>query len=334
MTASDEERELRQRFIDLKRHDQRRAPDFEKMGPAPARALAVAEHRPCGLARCRGDGRDVVRREDGAHGSVIARGRGSRGGVCSGARLGARGGAGRGRDRLVQSCAARFPPRRSGQGSALGQGLRPRFEPAPGMVTTMKTLPRVLCLALLGGTLAACAKREPLPGDSVSSDGAIALSPPRLSTAPPEAREAREGLGPNRIAALPAGARDRDHQGELAITGEQKSAILAETERGQSTMLRLQWELSAEKEKLVKLLDAERADEARVQEAAARVIDRETKIKASHLGMLVRVKNLLTPDQQAKLRAVQSGARPSVAPDASTAAPSGSARSPNADTGQ
>ena len=40
MTAPDEERELRQRFMELKRHDQRHAPDFETMwtGRRPARS--------------------------------------------------------------------------------------------------------------------------------------------------------------------------------------------------------------------------------------------------------------------------------------------------------
>ena len=197
----------------------------------------------------------------------------------------------------------------------------------------MKTLPRVLCLALVGGMLAACAKREPLPGDSVSSDGTITLSPPRLSTAPAEAREAREGLGPIESRLFPPEL-VMDHQGELAITSEQKSAILAETERGQSAMIRLQWELSAEKEKLVKLLDSDRADEAKVQEAAARVMDRETKIKASHLGMLVRVKNLLTSEQQEQLRAIRAGARATAAPNEVTAAPPGSARPRSSDAGQ
>ena len=37
------------------------------------------------------------------------------------------------------------------------------------------------------------------------------------------------------------------------------------------------------------------------------VMDRESKVNAAHLGMLVRVKNLLTPEQQAKLRNIRAG---------------------------
>lgn len=185
---------------------------------------------------------------------------------------------------------------------------------------TMTTLPRVLCSVLLAG-LVACAKREPLPGDSVSSDGAVALSPPHLVTAPAAVREAREPLGPIESRLFPPEL-VMEHQNALAITAEQKAAILAETEKGQAAMLRLQWELQGEKEKLVKLLDADRVDEATVREAAARVMDRETKVKTSHLGMLVRVKNVLTPGQQAELRAIRSGARPAAA-DASPPPPAG-----------
>ena len=173
------------------------------------------------------------------------------------------------------------------------------------MMFRLRTLVRVL----LGSALLACAQPAPLPGSSVSEDGGVTLSPPRMSTAPAaETREPR-ALGPIESRLYPPEL-VMDHQGELGITGEQKNAILVETERGQSAMLRLQWELQGEKEKLVKLLDADRVDEAKVQEAAARVMAHETKVKASHLAMLVRVKNLLTPDQQAKLRAISSAGQP------------------------
>jgi Spy/CpxP family protein refolding chaperone len=178
------------------------------------------------------------------------------------------------------------------------------------MVTTMTTRLLPFALLAIAGALGGCAKdrSNALPGDSVAADGGVTLSPPRLSTSPTEAREAREGLGPVESRLFPPEL-VMEHQGELGITDAQKQALLAETERGQSAMLRLQWELQAEKEKLVKLLDAERVDEAKVQKAAARVMDRETKVKASHLGMLVRVKNLLTHEQQAKLREIRAGAR-------------------------
>jgi Spy/CpxP family protein refolding chaperone len=163
-------------------------------------------------------------------------------------------------------------------------------------------------LAFLGG----CARSSShaLPGDSVSDDGgSITLSPPRLSTAPEEAREAREGLGPIESRLYPPEL-IMEHQAELGITADQTKALLAETERGQSEMVHLQWDLQGEKEKLVKLLDPDHVDEAKVQAEAAQVMDRETKVKASHLGMLIRVKNILTTDQQKKLRDIRTSAEP------------------------
>jgi len=151
--------------------------------------------------------------------------------------------------------------------------------------------------------ISACAKAErPMPGDSVDDDGGITLSPPRLST--PTATMA--GAGDNREGPIesrlypPELAMER--QTELGITDEQKKALIAETERGNNEVLHLQWELEAEKEKLVKLLDPDRVDEAKVTAAAARVMDKETKVKSAYLTMLVRVKNILTVEQKQKLR--------------------------------
>lgn len=155
---------------------------------------------------------------------------------------------------------------------------------------------------------AGCARSAgPLPGDSVSIDGGVTLSPPRLSTSPTEAREATEGLGPVESRLYPPEL-VMEHQGEIAITPEQKKAIINETERGQSEMVRLQWELQGEKEKLVKLLDGDHLDEQKVQDIARGVMDKESKVKSSHLGMLVRVKNILTSEQITKLREIRRGA--------------------------
>ena len=165
-----------------------------------------------------------------------------------------------------------------------------------------------LTLLALGSLVGGCAEqRGPLPGDSVAADGAVTLSPPRLSTAPQEVREAREGLGPIESRLFPPEL-VMEHQLALALTEEQRRALIQETERSQADMVRLQWDLQAEKEKLVKLLDGDKADEEKVREAAARVMDRESKVKASHLAMLVHVKNLLTSEQLTKLRELRAGA--------------------------
>ena len=93
-----------------------------------------------------------------------------------------------------------------------------------------------------------------------------------------------------------------ENQGALGIDQAQRDALTKEIDKGQSERLRLQWQLDAEKEKLVNLLAADKVDEARATEQATHVMDQENRIKSAHLAMLIRVKNLLTPEQQKKLR--------------------------------
>jgi hypothetical protein len=174
----------------------------------------------------------------------------------------------------------------------------------------------VLALVALFG----CAKSEapPLPGDSVGPDGAVRLTPgdvplartpstlpvPIASEADAGARASPEALGAIEARVFPPEL-VMEHQLAIALAPEQLLAIQKEVEKGQKDMLRLQWELAREKEKLAALLDGPKVDERKVAEGATELMKRENAIKAAHLGMLVRVKNLLTSEQQTKLRALR-----------------------------
>ncbi len=146
--------------------------------------------------------------------------------------------------------------------------------------------------------LLGCAKREPLPGDSVASDGAVSLSPPRLDSTTHEAPSPIE-------AALFSADFIMEHQAAVGITAPQRDALLKEIAKEQADRLPLQYSLDGEKEKLVKLLEADKIDEDKAQDAAARVMDFENRIKSAHLAMLIRLKNALTPEQQKQLRAAR-----------------------------
>ncbi len=162
-------------------------------------------------------------------------------------------------------------------------------------------------LLLLAASACSRSRSGALPGDSVADDGGVGLSPPRMSTALREAPGAREPLGAIESRLFPPEL-VMDHQGELGIDTAQRDAILREVQKGQTDVLRLQWDLQGEKEKLVKVLDGEHVDERASADAASRVMERENRVKASHLAMLVRVKNLLTGSQQRKLRELRDGA--------------------------
>lgn len=160
--------------------------------------------------------------------------------------------------------------------------------------------------ALVLPVLVACAK-GPLPGDSVDPEGGVRLSPPR-PTSPVAASRPSEPVGAIEARLFPPDL-VMDHQAAIGLTGAQRDAITKEIDRGQGEVTKLQWELQAEKERLVKDLSSDRVDEAKAQETAARLMGIESRVKAAHLGMLVRIKNLLTPAQQTQLHALRDADR-------------------------
>lgn len=164
------------------------------------------------------------------------------------------------------------------------------------------TLPLFLAFSL---SLVACAKggRE-LPGDSVGADGGVSLASPAVVVGPRDSKP--EPLGPVESKLFPPEL-IMENQATLGITETQRKAILDELDADQKDLLHLQWELQGEKEKLVKVLDVDVVDEKSSAEAANHLMVKENAVKAAHLRMLVRVKNLLTPAQQAKLREIRAG---------------------------
>jgi Spy/CpxP family protein refolding chaperone len=91
------------------------------------------------------------------------------------------------------------------------------------------------------------------------------------------------------------------HQAELGVDERQRDAILKELEHVQAQFPRLQWQLQAATEQLSSLLDAAKIDETKALAQAGEVMKLETEIKKMHLGMLIRIRNLLTDAQRAKL---------------------------------
>ena len=91
------------------------------------------------------------------------------------------------------------------------------------------------------------------------------------------------------------------HQEELALRDTQRAAIKAEVLKTQPKFLEWQWEMSEETQKMVALLRATPVDEQKVLEQADRIMSLERNVKRTHLGLLVRLKNILTAEQIAKL---------------------------------
>jgi Spy/CpxP family protein refolding chaperone len=95
------------------------------------------------------------------------------------------------------------------------------------------------------------------------------------------------------------------HQQELGIDDKQRAAILHEVEKTQSTLLPLQWQMQGATGELAKLLDEPKLDEGKVLAQAEKLMDIERQVKRNHLGLLVRLRNLLTEAQRAKLKSLR-----------------------------
>ena len=97
-------------------------------------------------------------------------------------------------------------------------------------------------------------------------------------------------------------------QRELGIDDRQRDAIVKEIQALQTRVVELQWQMQAAVGALLELLDAPRIDEARALAAADKVMAVEREVKKLHLGTLIRIRNLLTDAQRARLATLRAGA--------------------------
>ncbi len=92
------------------------------------------------------------------------------------------------------------------------------------------------------------------------------------------------------------------NQDEIALTDEQRDAITQAMADAQKKLVDLQWQFESASKKLADKLGAPNIDEAAALAEADRVMNLELQMKKTHLGLLIKIKNLLTASQQAKLR--------------------------------
>lgn len=96
------------------------------------------------------------------------------------------------------------------------------------------------------------------------------------------------------------------HQRAIGLTDQQRDGISRLIQDLQGRVVQLQWELLDEMQQLTQLMSATRIDLDRALDQLDNVLEREKQIKQAHLEMLARIKNLLTPDQQATLERLRS----------------------------
>ncbi len=90
-------------------------------------------------------------------------------------------------------------------------------------------------------------------------------------------------------------------QEAIGLSESQRDSIRREIKSAQGVFTDLQWALQDEVAKLTALLKPARVDEAKTLAQLGKVLDGEREVKKAQITLLVRIKNVLTPDQQAKL---------------------------------
>ena len=92
---------------------------------------------------------------------------------------------------------------------------------------------------------------------------------------------------------------------EVGITDEQKSFIRDEAIKASTRFNQLQFQMQDEMEAMVTLMKGTTVDEQKALAQLDKVLNIEREVKRTQLGLSIRIKNKLTPEQQAKLQELQ-----------------------------
>jgi Spy/CpxP family protein refolding chaperone len=91
------------------------------------------------------------------------------------------------------------------------------------------------------------------------------------------------------------------HARAIRLSDDQRATITRQIEQLQSRVVRMQWQLTEQVQALRETLARPRVDQDRAIDQLNRVLDTEKDIKKAHLEMLIRIKNVLRPEQQNEL---------------------------------
>jgi Spy/CpxP family protein refolding chaperone len=92
------------------------------------------------------------------------------------------------------------------------------------------------------------------------------------------------------------------HAQTIGLSAAQRRTILDELKTTQTALAPLQADMMEPALELIELLGQSRVDEPRVLAKMDQVLRIENEVKKRQAGLLVRIKNALTPDQQVRLR--------------------------------
>ncbi len=91
------------------------------------------------------------------------------------------------------------------------------------------------------------------------------------------------------------------HQNTIGLSEEQKELFKGEISRARAEVSDLEWELRNAVETMTSLLRQDHVSEGAVLEQLDTVLSLEHQIKKTHLSLVIRIKNQLSPEQQQTL---------------------------------
>jgi Spy/CpxP family protein refolding chaperone len=98
--------------------------------------------------------------------------------------------------------------------------------------------------------------------------------------------------------------------GAIGLTDTQKANIQSAVLGAQSRFVLYHPRLQQATQTMGRLLGQSRVADAQVLAQLDKVLSLEREVKRTQIGLMVRIKNILTPDQQAKLRQLRSTPAP------------------------
>jgi Spy/CpxP family protein refolding chaperone len=134
-----------------------------------------------------------------------------------------------------------------------------------------------------------------------------AQEPPRPPQPPPDRDPFGEAMFPPELV--------MQHQREIGLTDEQKAFMRTEIQKATTRFNELQWQLQDAGEALGETVKGNSVNEQQALTQLDRVLDTEREIKHLHVVLAIRIKNKLTPEQQARLQAMRRMPRPGEGPN-------------------
>jgi Spy/CpxP family protein refolding chaperone len=96
---------------------------------------------------------------------------------------------------------------------------------------------------------------------------------------------------------------------DIGITPQQRAAIMDAVKKAQTDLVPLQLEMTEPALDLVELVEQPRVDEAQALARADKMLKIENEVKKAQMSLLIRIKNILTKEQQDRLRTIRDGGK-------------------------